>query len=230
MLQMRAAGEGYGSAMDAIFLNADTDLAVLIHGATRPWVPSPSLGVERKLLERAGGEVALATSIVRYAPGSRFSPHVHGAGEEFLVLEGTFSDEHGDYPPLTYVRNPPGSQHAPKSIGGCTIFVKLRQMSATEQRRVAVRARSEPGVQTLHRGSRVIVELHCLPPNGSLPLDARSGGEELFVFDGAARAPGVDLTRWSWWRRPPGAGATILTSTAGAVVWRKRGHLSRFEG
>ena len=216
--------------MDPIFLNADTDQAALIHGATQPWVPSPLSGIERKLLERAGGEVALATSIVRYAPGSRFSPHVHGAGEEFLVLDGVFSDEHGDYPPLTYVRNPPGSQHTPRSVGGCTIFVKLRQMSATEQRRVVVRARSEPGVQTLHRGATVVVELHCLPPNGSLRLDASSGGEELFVFEGAAHATGVALARWSWWRRPPGAVETTLTSTTGAVVWRKRGHLSRSEG
>jgi hypothetical protein len=33
-------------------------------------------------------EVARATSIVRYAPQSRFSPHTHGGGEEFLVLDG----------------------------------------------------------------------------------------------------------------------------------------------
>ena len=230
MLQIRVTSGRTVRAMDAISLNADTDVAVLIHGATQRWVPSPAPGIERKLLERVGGEVALATSIVRYAPGSRFSPHVHGAGEEFLVLEGVFSDEHGDYPPLTYVRNPPGSQHTPRSSAGCTIFVKLRQMSAAARQRVAVHARYQPGLQTLHRGSKVAVELHCLPANGSLSLDARSGGEELFVFEGSAHAPGVDLARWSWWRRPPSAGEMTLTSTTGAIVWRKRGHLSRSEG
>src|SRR5262249_21253458 len=93
------------------------------------WVPSPERGVERKMLERDGGEVARGTSIVRYAAGSRFAEHVHDRGEEFLVLEGTFQDEHGDYAAGTYVRNPPGSKHRPFSRGGCVIFVKLRQFA-----------------------------------------------------------------------------------------------------
>ena len=36
---------------------------------------------------------------LRYAPDSRFDPHTHGGGEEFLVLDGVFSDEHGDFGP-----------------------------------------------------------------------------------------------------------------------------------
>ena len=39
--------------------------------------------------------------------------HVHGGGEEFLVLEGVFQDEHGDFPAGSYVRNPPQSHHTP---------------------------------------------------------------------------------------------------------------------
>jgi len=58
------------------------------------------------MLDRIGDEVARATSLVRYAPDSTFSPHVHGGGEEFLVLEGEFGDEHQNYPAGTYVRNP----------------------------------------------------------------------------------------------------------------------------
>jgi anti-sigma factor ChrR (cupin superfamily) len=46
------------------------------------------------------------------------------------VLEGTFSDEQGDYPAGSYVRNPVGSRHAPFSREGCTIFVKLHQSDA----------------------------------------------------------------------------------------------------
>jgi hypothetical protein len=52
------------------------------------WTPSPLAGKERRLLDRRGGEVARATSIVRYAPCSRFERHVHAGGEEILVLEG----------------------------------------------------------------------------------------------------------------------------------------------
>ena len=88
-------------------LNADFTKRAAVHGAGIPWLPSPVAGVERRMLDRVGDEVARATTIVRYAPGSRFSAHTHGGGEEFLVLEGVFTDEHGDYPTGSYVRNPP---------------------------------------------------------------------------------------------------------------------------
>ena len=90
-----------------------------------PWVSSPLSGAERRLLERDGDEVARLTSIVRYAPGSHFSSHSHTGGEEYLVLEGIFSDDYGDFPVGTYVRNPIGSKHAPHSDGGAIILVKL---------------------------------------------------------------------------------------------------------
>jgi len=91
------------------------------------WIPSPLPGVERVMLDRVGDEVAVATSLVRYAPNARFDAHAHDLGEEFLVLEGVFSDERGDYPVGTYIRNPPGTAHTPHSDPGCVIFVKLRQ-------------------------------------------------------------------------------------------------------
>ena len=62
-----------------------------------PWVASPMKGVERKMLERNGTEMAAkVTSIVRYEEGSKFSSHIHTGGEEFLVLDGVFQDEQGD--------------------------------------------------------------------------------------------------------------------------------------
>jgi anti-sigma factor ChrR (cupin superfamily) len=68
-------------------------------------------GVERMMLDRIGDEVARATSLVRYAPNSTFSPHVHGGGEEFFVLEGEFGDKHRTYPAGTWVRYPDQSSH-----------------------------------------------------------------------------------------------------------------------
>jgi anti-sigma factor ChrR (cupin superfamily) len=212
-------------------LHADPRVIALVHGESLPWLSSPSAGVERKLLERIGGEVALATSIVRYAPGSRFDPHVHGAGEEFLVLDGVFSDEQGDYPALTYVRNPPGSMHAPRSAAGCTIFVKLRQMSSHRGERTVVAADTgNAGHQLLHRGVAVTVSLHRVAPRGTLLLDADHGGEEVFVVEGSAHAPGAELSRWSWWRRPASAGRCVLHTDHGVLLWVKRGHLDRIEG
>lgn len=90
-------------------INEDLTKPVIVHSAKLDWVPSPATGVDRRMLYRVGGEVARATSIVRYAPGSAFPRHVHSGGEEILVLEGTFEDEHGDYPAGSYFRNPPGT-------------------------------------------------------------------------------------------------------------------------
>ena len=88
-------------------INADFSKRVAVHAARLPWVPSPMNGVDRRMLDRIGGEVARATSIVRYAPHSHFSAHTHGGGEEFLVLDGIFQDEHGDFGAGSYIRNPP---------------------------------------------------------------------------------------------------------------------------
>ena len=114
-------------------INANFDQVAFEHSADMPWVASPMPGVSRRMLDRIGDEVARATSIVRYDPGSHFSSHVHSGGEEFLVLEGVFQDEYGDYPAGTYVRNPVNTEHTPASAPGCEIFVKLWQFGEAEQ-------------------------------------------------------------------------------------------------
>jgi anti-sigma factor ChrR (cupin superfamily) len=216
-------------------LHADRTRTALVHGAKQPWLRSPEPGVERRLLERAGGEVALATSIVRYAPHSRFAVHEHALGEEFLVLEGTFSDEHGHYPAGTYVRNPPGSRHAPFSDAGCVIFVKLRQMHPADRHavrafahdRVWQRVSATREVCVLHQADGRVVQLERLAPGGELALGGANDAQELFVVDGAAMlrdGAAAALERWSWLRRPHGAAARVSASS-GALLWTQRGHL-----
>ena len=119
-------------------LNSDFRTRAAVHAARLNWTPSPIPGVDRRMLDRIGDEVARATSIVRYAPHSRFSAHTHGGGEEFLVLDGVFQDEHGDYPTGTYVRNPPTTSHTPGSEPGCTLFVKLWQFDPDDREPVRV--------------------------------------------------------------------------------------------
>jgi predicted glycosyltransferase len=99
-------------------LNANFSERVAIHADGVAWTPSPMPGVDRRMLDRIGGEIARATSIVRYAPNSKFSPHVHTGGEEFVVLEGVFQDEHGDFPAGSYIRNPPDERICIVAVGG----------------------------------------------------------------------------------------------------------------
>ena len=215
-------------------VNADFTQRVVIETDTLPWVPSPQAGVERRLLDRIGGEVARATSLVRYAGRSAFPAHEHGLGEEFLVLDGVFSDEHGDYPKGTYVRNPPGSRHTPRTEPGCTILVKLRQMEPTETARVVIdtsTARFEAGRAGLSRvplhaaadtGERVTLEQ--LAPGAHLDEVDCPGGEEIFLLSGTLRDEYGNYGAGTWIRNPAGFRRS-LQSQDGAIYWVKRGHL-----
>lgn len=222
--------------MPGTLINADRGAVAVVHARNQPWLASPQPEVQRRLLERIGGEVALATSIVRYAAGSRFTAHRHELGEEFFVLQGTFSDEHGDYPAGTYVRNPPGSRHEPFSNGGCVIFVKLRQMKTTDRQRVVLPPHQHPwtGVAAdrreravLHQGRDEIVHLERLPAGCTIPARRGAGGEELLVLEGSITLESSPqaLGRWGWLRHP-GAEHPAISSQRGALLWVKRGHLA----
>ncbi len=212
-------------------LNADFSKRVVVHSEREPWRASPMPGVERRMLDRIGDEVARATTIVRYAPKSQFSAHVHSGGEEFIVLDGVFQDEHGDFPAGTYVRNPPTSAHTPGSDDGCTIFVKLWQFDADDrtQFRKTMADGLDPevdGVRTaeLHRDDREHVTYREVAPAATLQVDA-AGGIELLVIDGSLTENGEELVRGSWLRLPEGATLSATAGSAGAKVWIKTGHL-----
>ncbi|MEE9320851.1 MAG: cupin domain-containing protein [Granulosicoccus sp.] len=216
-------------------LNANFAERAVVHAERLPWVASPVIGVDRRMLDRIGDEVARATSIVRYAPGSAFSPHVHTGGEEFLVLEGVFQDEHGDYPVGSYIRNPPQTSHTPASIAGCTIFVKLWQFNPDDRTSVHVdtaladwqRDKTRSGVETimLHEDEQEHVCLENWSAGLRIELCA-SGGLELLVLDGGFEYSGDVFVVNSWLRMPSDSLSTVEVGEQGAKVWIKRGHLA----
>lgn len=220
-------------------LNADFTKRAAVHAARLPWVASPMAGVERRMLDRIGGEVARATSIVRYAPDSSFSPHTHGGGEEFLVLEGVFQDEHGDYPPGSYVRNPPGSRHTPGSAQGCTILVKLHQFDPDDHTHVRIEtagsafepATGRPGVGLvpLFEDGAERVRLERWAPGIRLELEPE-GGLELLVLEGGFTEGGERFERHSWLRLPPEAPLRAESGGNGCLLWVKEGHLREVRG
>lgn len=217
-------------------LNANFDERAVVHAAQIPWQASPMPGVERRMLDRIGDEVARATSIVRYAPGSHFSPHIHTGGEEFLVLEGVFQDEHGDFPVGTYVRNPPTSSHTPGSEPGCVIFVKLWQfdMGDREQMRIDINAASYVPVDKaqgvtrleLYQDSREHVCVEKWAPGAAVALEADSGLEAL-VLKGGFEEGSESFAPHSWLRLPKGTSSVAKAGAEGAQVWIKRNHLKK---
>ncbi|BCM17788.1 cupin domain-containing protein [Mesorhizobium sp. J8] len=210
-------------------INEDLTKPVIVHAARLDWVPSPAAGVDRRMLYRIGGEVARATSIVRYAPGSAFPRHVHAGGEEILVLEGTFQDEHGDYPAGSYFRNPPGTSHVPASQDGCTIFVRLWQFRKGDDVQI-VRQPGEGEAAPLRKGvgkARVLfnedkerVSIEDWQANSSVTVKNRRGLEFL-VLSGNLAVGDEKLEPQSWGRLPAGEPLQAMTGPQGARIWIK---------
>ncbi|MEO9781261.1 MAG: cupin domain-containing protein [Sedimentitalea sp.] len=212
-------------------LNADFDSPVVVHSDQLEWQASPMKGVDRRMLDRIGGEVARATTIVRYAPGSAFSAHTHTGGEEFIVLEGVFQDEHGDFPAGTYVRNPPTTSHTPSSAEGCTIFVKLWQFDMedrTQFRKTMAEKLAAPveGVATaiLHKDDREVVSYSHIDAEATLKSQAE-GGIEVLVIGGSITVGGDVLQKNDWLRLPDGETLSAVGGAEGAKLWIKTGHL-----
>jgi len=196
-----------------IDLNTDLRLPASAVADELCWMLSPEAGVSRKMLERVGGEYAArATTIVRYAAGSKFSEHTHDDGEEFLVLDGTFSDESGDYAKGWYVRNPPGSSHAPYSKHGCKIFVKLGQMHIFDRKSVRMDTScanadwqiAEGGTKTLNLFESPHEHVSLVHWPAGLKLDTMHflGGLEIYVLKGRFVDEYGDHKPGSWLRIP----------------------------
>lgn len=215
-------------------LNADFTQRVIVADADNPWRASPSAGVERKMLDRIGDEVARATTIVRFAPGSAFAPHTHDGGEEYIVLDGVFQDEEGDFPVGTYVRNPPTSRHTPSSAPGATIFVKLWQFDPDDREQVRIDmnsadldpdpARTGVSQATLFHDAREHVLLEDWQGGIAHVLDVPDGAEVL-VLSGEMTADDSTLGPRDWLRVPPGGTASLTAGETGARLWIKTGHL-----
>jgi len=216
-----------------MLINADFSKRVVIRPGDAPWTPSPMPRVDRRMLDRIGEEVARATTIVRYAPNSYFSAHTHGGGEEFVVLDGVFSDEHGDYGAGTYVRNPIGSRHTPFSKDGCVIFVKLQQFDPGDRRQAVIRPDPAafvdgpaPGVTVLplHEFGAEKVSFVRWAPGTGFTRRAHCGGEEILVLEGAFKDEYGEYPEGTWIRSPHDF-EHAPASDEGCLIYVKTGHL-----
>ena len=216
-------------------ISADFSQRKVVHSESLEWLSSPMIGVNRRPLDRVGDEVARATTIVRYAPGSEFSAHVHTGGEEFLVLEGTFQDEHGSFPTGSYIRNPPQSKHQPRSETGCIMLVKLWQFQPEDRTHVRLQTQFMGQVaHPVHKGVYVTplykdnyeeVSLLYFSPDSEVNLKVE-GGAELLVLAGALSEQNDKLIKHSWLRIPVKGEFNAKAGPEGAKVWIKTGHLT----
>ncbi len=210
-------------------INDDLEKPVTVDAGAMDWTQSPAAGVDRRMLYRVGAEVARATSIVRYAPGSAFPEHAHTGGEEILVLEGTFQDEHGDYPAGSYFRNPPGTSHSPAAADGCVIFVRLWQFRAGDTAQIV----RQPGqgdplpprdgaasARLLFDDGAEHVALEAWQPGARITV-ANPRGLEFLVLSGSLQVAGRPLGPQGWGRLPAGNALLAQVGPMGAEVWLK---------
>lgn len=195
-------------------INSDLNLCVVVDTNAVHWEPSPSGTVWRKPLYRVGGESGPVTSLVRYATGGAFAEHAHPEGEEILVLDGVFPDEHGDYPAGTFLLNPHDSRHSPRSEAGCTLFVRLRQYPGDDRPRL-VEDTSDPEawrpglveglkVRSLYSqgGYPENVALVRWSPDTRFQRHTHWGGEEILVLAGEFRDEHGVYSQGTWIRSP----------------------------
>ena len=210
-------------------INDDLSRPVIVHAARQDWIASPAAGVDRRMLFRIGGEVARATSIVHYAPGSAFPRHTHGGGEEVVVLDGVFQDEHGDYHAGSYFRNPPGTSHVPASSDGCTIFVRLWQFRSGDD--VQIVRRPGEGRSVAPRPGATATTVLFDDGHEEIRLEDWAAGEavtvengrglEFLVLAGGLRIGKEQLEPQSWGRLPAGMHLAASIGTKGARIWMK---------
>lgn len=200
------------------------------------WEPSPAAGVWRRRLDRSGGESGRATSLVRFDPGARFPQHAHPGGEEILVLNGTFEDEHGRYPEGSYLLNPSGFEHESFSTGGCTLFVKLCQYAGADRRQLNIDSNGlawQPGrfPGTLNRrlytrdGGGEFMQMTRISPGCQIPLHAHPGGEEVLLLEGDLEDEFGRCEERAWVRYPDGSQHSPR-SVGGCLLFVKIGGLA----
>jgi anti-sigma factor ChrR (cupin superfamily) len=206
--------------MTASALNGELETRIAIDSNTLEWTESPGGEVQRKRLHRVGpAESGQVTSIVRYLPGSEFPSHPHPEGEEILVLEGVFSDEHGDWPAGTYLLNPEGFAHKPFSREGCLLFVKLRQFPGADRKHVVIDTKESEWRSSVRRGvfwkklyAQEPYSDHMRIERWSRPGDVGRlnfpQGAELFVLSGSFSDEQGSYPKHSWLRLPPGSSLT----------------------
>jgi anti-sigma factor ChrR (cupin superfamily) len=208
-------------------INTDFSRPVIVHAAAMDWVSSPAAGVDRRMLFRIGEEVARATSIVRYAANSTFPRHTHGGGEEILVLDGVFQDEHGDYPAGSYFRNPAGTSHVPAAAEGCIIFVRLWQFRTRDQAQIvrqpgegrSVEPRQGAAAATvLFNDDHEEVRLEEWIAGAAVTV-ANLQGLEFLVLAGSLTMGDDKLEALSWGRLPAATPLLATVASQRAKIW-----------
>lgn len=216
-------------------INSDCTELVILRPDEMVWEDTGQTGVSRTVLERLNSEkLGRETSLVRLAPNTRLPPEVLNTRIEIFVVDGTFSDGHGDYGPQTFIMNPPGSTYSAFTRDGCLLYVKRLNGFAGDEERVTIDTRT---AKRTPFGDRVAEVVHFYKnderdvtarvgkvfPNAQVMEHDHPGGEEVLILEGMFKDQFGDGTPGTWLRYPIGLAHAPYTEDEGALIYIRDG-------
>lgn len=214
-------------------LKFDPEQRVAIDTNRMNWQSSPYPGLWRKRLEFSSGKAGRVTTLVRFQLGTTFPFNEHPQGEEILVLEGTFSDESGDYPAGYFLLYPHGTRHSPFSQAGGLIFIKQRQYPGPDRERLSIdtkallwSAGAVPGIEFkllyAHADYPERMQLEYWQPGAVASRNSHPHSQEILVLKGSLEDE-YSCYPAGTWLQIPAMSLQSLFSSAGCVLYVKTG-------
>lgn len=214
-------------------VNADLTRHVIVHTADMAWEETGHPGIRQKRLERLNDPVkGRETLLMRLDPDTALPTMETPARMEIYVVEGAYTDEHGDHPAGTYIQYPPGFSHSPSSKAGCVLFVKRRNGRGGEH--LVIDTNRDEWQPWGHRGGKMIrfykddggfeaAHIGDMRPNAQIPEHDHPGGEEIFIFGGAMADEFGVCKPGTWVRFPVGLRHTPASLDDGCKLYVREG-------
>jgi anti-sigma factor ChrR (cupin superfamily) len=219
-------------------VNDDPNAVVIVDTNALEWEKTEHRGVTKKVLERVVDPVkGRETALLRFEPGATMPTETLDRRMEIFVVDGVYSDEHGDYAQHSFIRNQPGFRHTPSSKGGCTLYVKWRvPIRSEEKERLVIDSRTAKWTPFPHRGADVLhlyrdkhgietARIGNVHPEKRIPTHDHAMGEETLMLKGCLKDEQNAYTPGIWFRMPIGVPHTPYTEKDGCLMLIREGDL-----
>ncbi len=216
-------------------INADCTNLVIVRPDEMVWENTGAEGVSKVVLERLNHtEFGRETVLLRLAPGTHLSPEVLKERIEIFVVEGTFSDGHGEYGPQTFVMNPPGTNYRAASASGCVLYVKHLRGFSDGAERIVTNLETAPWTPFGDRVAEVVhfykepdrdvtARVGRVYPQAQIMEHDHPGGEEVLILDGVFSDQFGDGKPGTWLRYPIGLAHAPYSGPEGALIYIRDG-------
>ena len=182
-------------------MNSDYDKKALINTDDESWVKTDFEGISKKILALKDNE---ETSLIKLEKNSILNNTSQINSVEILVLEGTYSNEFGDFPEGTYLRFEKEDEVLVKAKENCVIFRKTNHFSNSQNININTKTTS----WLLGQGNLEVMPLAeqtalvKWPKNERFLPHKHWGGEEIFVLNGIFMDEYGEYPKNTWIRSP----------------------------